>query len=147
MIACCRFYDNYQIPNLYSSAYNKSNNKKCFQNYTLSQNNNHSGDKNARRQDIAIQMALSITTANEIRCISRVHSRMSFLADAVRLSWLCNRLEVKSICKGDVLSQLSGFRFIRTFSDLNRGADHVGWTECVYIGCYTGLTPMLSPAL
>ena len=41
--------------------------------HCASQNNNHSGSKKERRQEIAIKMALPLTSAIDIHCICYAH--------------------------------------------------------------------------
>ena len=57
-------------------------------------NSHHSGGKEELRQDIAIEMALPLIIANEIRCISHVRSRTSPLTDAMQPPKLRRRTSV-----------------------------------------------------
>ena len=68
----------------------------------MSQNNNHSGGKNARRKDVAIEMELPLTAANKIRCISHVRSHTSSLADTMWLPSLRRKSNVESPKTPDV---------------------------------------------
>ena len=69
--------------------------KHNYNNTLRHKNNHHSGGKKERRHDIAIEMALPLTIANEIRCISHVRPRTSPLADAMRFPKLRQKASVE----------------------------------------------------
>ena len=72
-------------------------------NYTLSPKNyHHSWGKKERQQDIAIEMALPLTIANEIRCISHILSHTSPFADTMWLPRLRRKTSVDSLITPDV---------------------------------------------